>query len=190
VHPLVDAAPTVVAACRNREIPSGYVLFFVSFGRQGMERDMDDKWILETANRVKGELEKKKIKDEKFLETQKLKRDLGPGIWEELKDWLKGSCERLNAELGIEIAKFNRVNGEEVIVSGKADGMDTTMTVIFNPSKSTVEYHSQSGDSSKTFEITINSDGHAGFGAHGMPYCLAAADAGKEIMKHVLKLYP
>jgi hypothetical protein len=155
-----------------------------------MERDMDDKWIRETAKRVKGELEAKKIKDEKFLETQKLKRDLGPGIWEELKDWLKGSCERLNAELETEIAKFNLVNGEEVVVSGKGDGMDTTITVIFKPSKSTLEYHSQSGDPSKTFEITINSDGHPGFGAHGMPFCLAADDVGKEIMKHVLKLYP
>ena len=151
---------------------------------------MDDKWIRETAKRVKGELEAKKIKNEKFLETQKLKRDLGPGIWEELKDWLKGSCERLNAELETEIAKFNLVNGGEVVVTGKGDGMDTTMTVIFKPSKSTLEYHSQSGDPSKTFEITRNSDGHAGFGAHGMPFCLAADDVGKEIMKHVLKLYP
>ena len=61
---------------------------------------MDDKWIRETAKRVKGELEAKKIKDEKFLETQKLKRDLGPGIWEELKDWLnsllKNRCSSMS----------------------------------------------------------------------------------------------
>ena len=149
---------------------------------------MDEKWVRETAAGLKRDIEAKKSKDEKFVVTQRLKQELGPGLWAELRDWLKEACEKLNTEMGMEVARFVVVNGEEATVSGKADGMYTTMTAKFNPSKSSVEYHSQGGEPSRTYEVVINADGHAGLAQRGMPFGSTAAEVGKEILKHGLQV--
>jgi len=147
---------------------------------------MDDKWIQETAARVKQDIETKKAKDAKAVEKQKLKKELGPGVWNELRDWLKDACRDLNAAVGTEVVQYTLVNENEVSLSGKADGMHRTMIVKFDGA--TVEYSSRSGDPSRKFEIAINSDGSAGLGERGLPFGRKPADVGKEIMKNALEV--
>lgn len=164
------------------------MVIFVSF-EEGEGRYMDDQWIRETASRIKKEIAAKRVKEEKFVETQRLKRELGPGFWGELRDWLKGACQSLNSEMGTEIVKYIQVSGNEVSVCGQGDGMYRIMTVRFDPSRMSVEYSSQNGDPSRQLYIEIGSDGTATLGEDKMSLVWKPVDIGKEIIKHALEVF-
>jgi hypothetical protein len=54
-----------------------------------------------------------------------------------------------------------------------------------------VEYHTQSGMPSSTFEIIMSADGKlAGLEQRGSSFGRAPAEIGKEILDHALKVYP
>lgn len=67
---------------------------------------MDDTWVRERAERIKSELAAKKAQEERYARDQELKKVLGPILWEELKTWLKESCESLNKQMDTEVAEF------------------------------------------------------------------------------------
>jgi hypothetical protein len=124
--------------------------------------DMDDKWLQEQADRITRDVANKNLTDEKFIESQKLKRELAPGLWREMKDWLREACEGLNKQVGHEVARFIELSGNEVTIAGKEQGMYVTMIVSFDPQRLEIKYESQGGDPSAKFHIAIKSNGAAG----------------------------
>jgi hypothetical protein len=151
--------------------------------------NMDDKWIRIISERLKTEMQAKKTQDEKFVETKKLKRSLAPGVWNELRDWLNEYCAALNKEMGTDILNFSLLTGGDVEITPKGEGIHRTMIVSFNSVVGTLEYRSTSGEPSKTFEIVVDSQGHASFGERGLPFGHPVEYIGKEILNHALHVF-
>lgn len=151
---------------------------------------MDDKWIREMAEGIRRDVQAKKLKDEKFVETQKLKRQLGPSLWSDLKQHLNEACGGINKEMASEVALFRDLSGAEVSVTGQGEGMYTTMTVKFSADRSLLEYESQQGNPMGKFEVAIGSGGHANFTSRDFPIGQSAEDVAREIMRHALRVSP
>jgi hypothetical protein len=162
----------------------------VAFGIGSYREDfsMDDKWLRQQADRIKSDIENKKVKDEKFVETQKLKQNLAPSLWRELKDWLRQSSEALNKEMGHEVVRFFELSGDEITLAGKADGMYTTMIVRNDQRRLVIEYESQGGDPSAKFEIGIRPDGTAGLLPERIGVIRTPADVGKDILHYATQV--
>jgi hypothetical protein len=158
-------------------------------GCNGRNSLMDEKWIRGTADRIRNDVESRKLKDEKFLETLKLKQNHAPTVWRELKDWLRKSCADLNKEFGSEVVRLSELSGNEVTLTGKADGMYTTTIVTNDQQRLTISYSSANGDPSAKFEIGIRQDGSSGLSPErSLGEVRTVAEVGKEILHYATQV--
>ena len=150
---------------------------------------MDDKWLRDMADRVNQDTETKKLKDQRFVEVQKLRREQTPEMWRRLKDWVKEACAGMNKEIGREVVQFSDGSGLDFTVKGLGDGMHTTMTAQFDPNKLVISYRSQSGDPSADYELEIGGEGVRFSDKRHGGTAYSVEEIGKTIMQHALKVY-
>lgn len=149
---------------------------------------MDEKWIRDTAEQVRRRIEAKKVKDAKFVETQRLKQELGPGAWADLKDAVRDACAAINKEMGAEVIKYSEVDGGHIVVQGVGDGMYRRMTMKFSAEKAQLTYESDQGNPMGKFDVAIDGNAKARFGSCDYPDGRSVDEVTREIVRHALEL--
>lgn len=165
------------------------VFFGMCYSGKGDSSYMDDKWLYSMADRINRDTETKKLKEEKFVEVQKLRREQTPAMWERLKGWTKEACAGMNKQIGREVAQFSDATGLDFTVRGIGDGMHTTMTARFDPNLLMIKYESQSGDPSAEYELEMDGDGVRFSDKRHGGTAYSIEEIGKTIMEHALKVY-
>jgi len=64
-------------------------------------------WSRKTSAKLKARASAQAIRDEKFVELQRLKRANGDAKWLEVREAVEAECSDLNADMGEQIVKFN-----------------------------------------------------------------------------------
>jgi hypothetical protein len=77
------------------------------------------------ANKLRDRMESQKLRETKFIETQKLKREVGPTLWEEILNRISIEGTALNEEMGQDVITVGKPNfsGELVLIANMEDGV-------------------------------------------------------------------
>jgi hypothetical protein len=144
---------------------------------------MED-WIRETANRLKREIEERRNQDDKYIESHKLKLELAPELWKELRHWTGKHCLALNQEMCQEILSFETSPETELSVRSHLGGQIRYLHASFDQNTGIIKY--DGGTHSGTFEVERIEKG-GGILTSRSIFC-TVEDAGKEMLGTVLAL--
>ena len=100
-------------------------------------------WAKETAEHLRNEDIARQVESERFLEEQRLRRALGPGLWRCIRELLKQNCEELNQELRKGILFFEVQPSTEVII--RRLDKPATLHVGFDENSSRLKYSCGAG---------------------------------------------
>jgi hypothetical protein len=121
-----------------------------------------DRWAREMAANLKARLEEKKLKDAKLLETQRLKRELGGPLWEQVRIALNEHSSAVNAEMHKQLLTILQPTSTGTTIQADIDGLHHAMTVQFDPDKG-LNWESESGAANGHWVLGIDEDGKASF---------------------------
>jgi len=127
-------------------------------------------WARDMAEKLKRINQSQELRDAKFLELQRVKRELGPKIWSALKSDISAESISLNREIGREIITTDKnSSADEVILVGNIDGRIRRSYVQFEVESGKLTYKTERGFSDN-FELYVGPDGKIEFYSGMIPY--------------------
>lgn len=104
--------------------------------------------LIERANTV---AEQRAAETYRFMEEQKIKKALGPALWEDLKRLLKDNCDQVMKSSPLRL-HFSTDGINDVSVKNLADGRTATLT--YNPEVPCVFYKNPGDKGQLTFRVS------------------------------------
>ena len=144
---------------------------------------MDD-WTKAMADRLKRQIEERKLQDTKYVESHKLKKELAPELWKDLRQWTGKHCFAFNQEMSQEILNFETTPETELRVRAHLGDQIRILHASFDEGTATIKY--DGGTHSGTFEVERLETGGGILTTRGIP--CTVEDAGKEMLGTILVL--
>jgi hypothetical protein len=134
--------------------------------RTGGAPAMND-WADYAVSRLRKQQQDRRIKDEKFLEKQRLKRAHGIPLWGQVREILKKNCAAFNTKMGEELLVLETTQEMELSVRSHVGGDLRRLRALFNSETGTVSW--ECGESNGTWELAVSDDGTAQFQSAMIP---------------------
>ena len=141
-------------------------------------------WSRHMAEKLKKRSESQDIRDAKFLETQKMKKELGPRIWAAVKSDISAQGIALNTEMSQEIITTDKSSSSnELILVASLDSGVRRSHIRFEVESGKSTYKTEKGFSDN-FELYLGSDGKMAFYSGMIPY--STGSIAKQILETFL----
>lgn len=140
-------------------------------------------WSREMAAKLKRRSEGQNLRDAKFLETQKMKREIGPSIWAATRSDALSQGIALNAEMGREIITQETTSSEELILLANLEDGVRRIHVRFAVESGKLSYATDRGIMD-TVELAVGLDGKFGFHSGMVPR--TTGSVAKQILEALL----
>lgn len=145
--------------------------------------DMTD-WSKKMADKLKKRSQGQNLKDEKFLETQRMKREVGPRLWEAVRSDVSAEGIALNTEMGREIITTDKTSShDEIVLVAHTDSGVNRSYIRFEPELGKLTWETTKGYKD-TFELAIGSDSKMAFYNGAVPY--SSGSIAKQILETLL----
>ena len=146
-------------------------------------------WSRDMAEKLRKRSEHQNIQDAKFVEQQRIKREVGPRLWDAVKSDIRAEGKALNAELGKElITEGPGSSPNELALFADLDPEPRDARVVFSPAEGKLTYIVRGPKSknapSDIFEVSIGRDGKPAFYSGMIPY--STGSIAKQILESLL----
>lgn len=115
-------------------------------------------WSDYALGRLKKQAEDQRLKDQKFLEKQRLKKAHGTPLWHEVRRIAKENAEHLNAKAGREILVFEVTQNTTLKVRANLESGPRTLQALFDGETGKVEWECE-GKAGAAWNVLIEDDG-------------------------------
>lgn len=123
--------------------------------RAGDSLTMSD-WADSAAAKLKKEREEKKLKNEQFVEAQRIKREQAPGLWQQVRSVIEAECAKLNEKMGERVLSVEPAFPEAFVVRAMVDGDARSLKVQFDENHFLVNWESSWGPVSGREIMTVS----------------------------------
>jgi hypothetical protein len=146
-------------------------------------------WSQSMAEKIRKRGERQAVTDAKFVETQRLRREVGPRLWEAVVSDLRAEAKALNFEMEKEILSEGRQSSpNDFTILANLGSEMRDARVVFSMAEGKLTYAVRSeghpavaGD---TFEISVGEDGRPSFYSGMIPY--RSGSIAKQILESLL----
>jgi hypothetical protein len=114
-------------------------------------------WSQKMANKLRKREESQQTSDAKFVEMQKMKREIGPRLWQAVRSDVLAEGKALNLECGKEVVTMEVTPASELILRAKVEDSTRRLHVNFDSESAEITWRSPSGTEEK-FEFYIGED--------------------------------
>ena len=154
-------------------------------------------WQKDIAAKVKRQQEKQKSDSAKFIETQRIKKEFGPTLWQAVLDEAESSCVTINRQVGNDVVAEDS-SPPNSMVFRNTNHPGRQLSAKFDPEKALLLWKVEGLPSGATaggqYEVAVdNRDGKAKFyaqGPRGEPLFApdsSASDIVKQMMSVLLR---
>ncbi|MGB7282541.1 MAG: hypothetical protein WBE13_09795 [Candidatus Acidiferrum sp.] len=126
-------------------------------------------WSQKMANKLRKREESQQVSDAKFVEMQKMKREIGPRLWQAVKSDVLAEGKALNLEYGKEVVTIETTPANELILRAKVEDSSRRLHVGFDSESAQITWNGPSGMDEK-FEFAIGTDHKPAFYSGMVPY--------------------
>jgi hypothetical protein len=141
-------------------------------------------WSRDMAAKLRKRSEQQSIQDAKFVEARKMKREVGPHLWDAVKSDLRAEGKALNMELGKELIIEGSGNSSgEFVVGANLESGAREARIFFSVETGQLTYTAGSGKHVK-FELSVGQDGEMAFYSGMIPY--STGSIAKQILESLL----
>jgi|SRR5271157_521144 len=148
-----------------------HCVFFGGFKMETLpEGETMTEWSQKMAEKLRKRSEHQSVQDAKFVELQRMKREVGPQLWNSVKSDLRAEGKALNMELGKEliIEGNSPANNEFVVVANHESGAHEAR-IIFSVETGRLTYTAGPGKND-TFELSVGQMGPMAFYSGMIPH--------------------
>jgi hypothetical protein len=121
------------------------------------------------AKKLKDKRDSKKLADTKFVEMQRMKREIGPQIWAAIKSDASAETAALNAEMGESLLFVEGSSSTELILRAHLHDGTRRLHVQFDPESAQIMWATEKGSRS-SFELAVGPDGKPAFHSGNVPF--------------------
>jgi hypothetical protein len=147
-------------------------------------RNMSD-WSREMAEKLKNRLRSQQVRDEKFVELQRMKREIGPKLWDAVKSDVRSEASALNLDLGQEVIREEKTAWDEMILLADLNDGVRRSHVKFESEPGLLTSQTDNG-STDAFELALDSrNGRLAFHASMFPQ--TTGSIAKQILDRLLE---
>ncbi|SRR5258708_5920252 len=141
-------------------------------------------WSQQMAEKLRKRSESQTVQDAKSAQSQKMKAEFGPHLWDAVKSDLFAHGKALNADMGKEIITKDDTNStnEFVLVANIGDGI-RKCRVSFDVELGKLEYATERG-AKDSFQVWRGEDGKVSFYGSTVPY--SSGSLAKQILNSLL----
>jgi hypothetical protein len=119
---------------------------------------MSDDFVQKFAANLKRKRSEQQIRDEKFVQVQRLKQELGPELWASLRDWLEQTGTKINKEMNEKAFVFEVGSSSEVTI--RRASPPASLRLSFDSGSNRVRYECGVGKGEFTVEIDDNQEAY------------------------------
>lgn len=121
------------------------------------------------AKKLRERAESDKLRDAKFVETQRMKREIGPPLWAAVRSDLLVEVQALNREMGKEVVVLEVTPSSEISLRADLNGERRLFRAQFNPELGRLTWASKNG-STETHEVYVEAGQRPAFYGGTVPY--------------------
>ncbi len=123
-------------------------------------------WLRQTAECLRKQRDEKASDDAVFLETQRLTREFGPELWNQVASEIKTNCDGLNREIGDNVARVNDTPNGGLSVQAKTPKGLKELHATFDANKCLLRWRAESKEgkyscSTGQYEVSVGKDNRA-----------------------------
>jgi hypothetical protein len=122
-----------------------------------------DKWAQQMAEKIKAGVEAKRLKDSKFMEVQRLKREQGGPLWDQVRVFINEKCASLNAEMQDQIVTVGHPNSKETRLRASISGEHDALVITFDQEASILKWKLENTTREGQYKILVDDNGNGYF---------------------------
>lgn len=121
------------------------------------------------AKKLKERAESSKLQDTKFIEAQRLKREVGPHLWAAVRSDLLAEVKALNLEMGKEVVMLEVTPNSEISLRADLNGEHRHFLAQFNSELGRLTLMNKNG-ATETYEVYVEGGHKPSFYGGMVPY--------------------
>jgi hypothetical protein len=141
-------------------------------------------WSQRMAERVRKKNEYQSVQDAKFLEKQRMMREVGPHLWNAVKSDLRAEGKALNTELGKELIVEGPGSSNEFVIVAKLDSGVREARILFTLEAGKLTYVIVGQGKNDALELSVGQDGKMAF--HSSLIARTTGSIAREILESLL----
>jgi hypothetical protein len=118
-------------------------------------------WSSKMAEHLKTQRSTKEQSESVFLERQRLIKNNGPALWDQVIADVQSNCDDLNREMGEQVAAIDTTPHRWINVNGRTPNGVRKLAADFDPDAALLKW--VAGANSGKYEVSVGSDGKAAF---------------------------
>ncbi len=126
-------------------------------------------WSEKMASKLKKKSERQNTSDAKFVELQRIKREIGPKLMAAVKSDLASEVKALNVEMGQEIVTLEITPASEISIRANLESGVQFLRAEFEAESGHLTWRRRDG-SKETFEVYASPEAKASFYSGMVPY--------------------
>lgn len=118
-------------------------------------------WADYAIGRLEKQRQDQRLKDQKFVEKQRIKKAHGIPLWRQIRQIIKDNCSALNTKVGKEMLVFEVTQDREVSVRAHLDSDVRRLHALFDEETGKLSW--ECGEKSGDWEVAVTDEGGAQF---------------------------